>query len=58
MAHKRGYALELYSLTEVQQFLTAIFEVSDDDHIGRNMYYTSAVKNNLAFKKILTQVCM
>jgi hypothetical protein len=33
-AHKRGYTLELYSLTEVQQFLTATFEASGDDDIG------------------------
>jgi hypothetical protein len=36
-AHKRGYTLELYSLTEVQQFSKAIFEAPDDDHIVRNM---------------------
>jgi hypothetical protein len=29
-AHKRGYTLKLYSLTEVQQFSTAIFEAPDD----------------------------
>jgi hypothetical protein len=36
-AHKRGYTSELYSLTEVQQFRTAILEAPDDDHVGRNM---------------------
>jgi hypothetical protein len=35
--HERGYALELYSLAEVQQFRTAIFEAPNNDHIGRNM---------------------
>jgi hypothetical protein len=34
--NKQGY-MKLYSLTEVQQFSTAIFEVHDDDHIGQNM---------------------
>jgi hypothetical protein len=29
--HKQGYTLELYSMTEVQQFSTAIFEAPDDD---------------------------
>jgi hypothetical protein len=32
MLHKRGHILELHSLTEVQQFSTAIFEAPDDDH--------------------------
>jgi hypothetical protein len=36
-AHKQGYALELYSLTKLQQFSTAIFEEPDDDHIDQNM---------------------
>jgi hypothetical protein len=31
--YARGYTLELYSMTEIQQFSTAIFEVPDDDHI-------------------------
>jgi hypothetical protein len=33
----------LYSLTEVQQFSTTIFEAHDDDHIGRNTYCASDV---------------
>jgi hypothetical protein len=33
-AHKRRYTLELYSVMEVQQFSTAIFEAPDDDDIG------------------------
>jgi hypothetical protein len=36
-AHKQSYTSELYSLTEVQRFSTAIFEAPDDDHIGRKM---------------------
>jgi hypothetical protein len=36
-AHKRGYTLELYSLTEVQQFSTSILKAPDDDHISRNI---------------------
>jgi hypothetical protein len=36
-AHKRGYNLELYSLTEVQKFSTAISKTLDDHYIGRNM---------------------
>jgi hypothetical protein len=43
-AHKRGYTLEFYSLTEVQQFSKAILEALHDDHIGRNIYYTGNVK--------------
>jgi hypothetical protein len=35
-ALKRGYILESYSLMEMRQFSTAIFEAPDDDHIGRN----------------------
>jgi hypothetical protein len=34
MRKKYLYALELYSLTEVQQFSVAIFEAPDSDHIG------------------------
>jgi hypothetical protein len=30
-AHKRGYSWELYSMTEVQQFKTAIFEAPDNN---------------------------
>jgi hypothetical protein len=51
--------VELYSVTAVQQFSTAISEAPEDDHIVRNMQCTSDVKNNLKFKvnfKILTQV--
>jgi hypothetical protein len=33
-AHKRGHTLELYSLAEVLQFSTAIFEAPDDGLIG------------------------
>jgi hypothetical protein len=40
----------LYSLTEAQQFSTAIFEASDDDHIGWSMKHTSDVKIVLKFK--------
>jgi hypothetical protein len=36
-AHKREYTSVLYSLTEVRQFATTIFEAPDDDHIGQNM---------------------
>jgi hypothetical protein len=36
-AHKRGYNLEFYSLTEVQQLSTSPFEACDDDHISENM---------------------
>jgi hypothetical protein len=50
-AHKRGYALELYSLMEVQQFSTTTFKAPDDGHISRNMQYTSDVKNNFKIKK-------
>jgi hypothetical protein len=59
-AHKRGYALELYLLTAVQKFSTAVFEVPGDDRIGRNVQSTSDVKNDLNLKNmnfnILTQV--
>jgi hypothetical protein len=37
MAYRRGYASELYPLTDVHKFSTEIFEVPDDDHIGRRM---------------------
>jgi hypothetical protein len=39
--------MELYSLTEEQQFSTAIFESPDDDHIGRNMDCARGVKKKL-----------
>jgi hypothetical protein len=41
----------MYSLTEVQQFSTAIFEAPDNDHIGRNMQRARDVKTNFKFKK-------
>jgi hypothetical protein len=56
---RRGYILESYSVTEVQQISIAISEASNDDHIVRNIQWTSDVKNNLKFKvnlKFLTQV--
>jgi hypothetical protein len=39
MGDKAGYTLELYSVTQVQQFSTAISEAPDDDHdhVVRNM---------------------
>jgi hypothetical protein len=55
-------SLELYSLTEEQQFSTSIFVSPNDDHIGQNMYYTSDIKIILKSKnvnvKTLTQACM
>jgi hypothetical protein len=39
--------LQMYSLTEVQQFSTAIFKAPDDDRIGRNIQCSSDVKTNL-----------
>jgi hypothetical protein len=30
-AHKRGYALEMYSLMKVQQFSTSILKAPNDD---------------------------
>jgi hypothetical protein len=52
--HKQGYTrtLELYSLTEVREFSTAIYEAPDNYHIGRNMQCSSDVKNNFKIKKI------
>jgi hypothetical protein len=49
--HKRVYTSQFYTLTEVQQFSTAIFEARDDDHIGRNIQCTSDAKTNFKIKK-------
>jgi hypothetical protein len=50
------------SLTEVNQFSTAILQAPIDDHIGRNIECTIEVENNLISKnvnfRILTHVCM
>lgn len=51
MTHKRGQTLELYSLTEIQQFATTIFEAPDGDHIGRHTKRSTDVKNYLKIKK-------
>jgi hypothetical protein len=40
-----------YSLTEVQQFSTAIFEASNDDHVSGNIQCASDAKNNFKIKK-------
>jgi hypothetical protein len=44
-------ASELCRLTEVQQFLIAVFEALDDGHIDRNVQCTTDMKNNFKIKK-------